>query len=370
MTKKPTYEELENSIKGPEKQVVEHRPVEDIQRESELSVIPNTLLTIVAGILILFGMYLASLYSYLLFHSIAEIFSIIIACGIFIIAWNSRRLLDNNYLLFLGISYLFIGGIDIAHTLAYKGMGIFKGYGPNLPTQLWISARYMEGLSLLIAPFLFAKRVNIFPIFSAYLIVTSFLFLTIFYWDIFPVCFIVGQGLTPFKKISEYIISLILLGAITLLFYKRENFDQRVFWLLTASIITTIGAELAFTFYVSVYGLSNLAGHFLKIISYYLIYKAIIETAIVRPYDLLFRNLKKSEETLRQERNGLKEALAEIRVLRGILPICSNCKKIRDDKGYWNQLETYIYDHSEAQFSHGICPECAKELYPEFYKNS
>jgi PAS domain S-box-containing protein len=61
----------------------------------------------------------------------------------------------------------------------------------------------------------------------------------------------------------------------------------------------------------------------------------------------------------------LQDALAKIKTLRGIIPICAACKKIRDDKGYWNQLESYIKEHSEADFSHGICPECAKELYPE-----
>jgi len=51
-----------------------------------------------------------------------------------------------------------------------------------------------------------------------------------------------------------------------------------------------------------------------------------------------------------------------------LIPICSSCKKILNDKGYWEQMELYIRDHSEADFSHGICPECAEELYPEFYK--
>jgi len=60
----------------------------------------------------------------------------------------------------------------------------------------------------------------------------------------------------------------------------------------------------------------------------------------------------------------LKEAQEKIKILSGLLPICASCKKIRDDKGYWNQIEGYIRDHSEAEFSHGICPECAKELYP------
>jgi hypothetical protein len=63
----------------------------------------------------------------------------------------------------------------------------------------------------------------------------------------------------------------------------------------------------------------------------------------------------------------LREAMSEVKILSGFLPICASCKKIRDDKGYWNQIESYIRDHSEAEFSHGICPDCAEKLYPELY---
>jgi len=62
-----------------------------------------------------------------------------------------------------------------------------------------------------------------------------------------------------------------------------------------------------------------------------------------------------------------KKAEEEIKTLRGILPICASCKNIRDDKGYWNQIEAYIRDHSEAEFSHSICPDCAKKLYPDLF---
>ncbi len=62
----------------------------------------------------------------------------------------------------------------------------------------------------------------------------------------------------------------------------------------------------------------------------------------------------------------LKQTMATVQTLGGLLPICSNCKKIRDDKGYWNRLEAYIQEHSEAEFTHGICPDCVAELYPEF----
>ncbi len=64
----------------------------------------------------------------------------------------------------------------------------------------------------------------------------------------------------------------------------------------------------------------------------------------------------------------LQKALSEIKALSGMIPICASCKKIRDDKGYWNQIESYIKDHSEAQFSHSICPDCVKKLYPEVYE--
>lgn len=68
-----------------------------------------------------------------------------------------------------------------------------------------------------------------------------------------------------------------------------------------------------------------------------------------------------------QLRNAeLETALAKVKLLSGLLPICASCKKIRDDEGYWQQIEVYIREHSEAQFSHGICPECMVKLYPEF----
>jgi methyl-accepting chemotaxis protein len=71
------------------------------------------------------------------------------------------------------------------------------------------------------------------------------------------------------------------------------------------------------------------------------------------------------EQRVKERTRDLETALSEIKTLKGIIPICSHCKKIRDDDGYWNQLETYIRDHSEAQLSHGICRECAKKYYPD-----
>lgn len=78
----------------------------------------------------------------------------------------------------------------------------------------------------------------------------------------------------------------------------------------------------------------------------------------------------KADESLKKLNSELQASLDKVKMLRGLLPICAACKKIRDDKGYWNQVETYVAAHSEAEFSHGICPECAARLYPGFYKKT
>jgi PleD family two-component response regulator len=77
--------------------------------------------------------------------------------------------------------------------------------------------------------------------------------------------------------------------------------------------------------------------------------------------------LKLKRDILTERNEELQKALTKIKTLSGLLPICASCKKIRDDQGYWTQLEYYISEHSEAEFTHGCCPECMKKLYPEMY---
>jgi transcriptional regulator with GAF, ATPase, and Fis domain len=97
----------------------------------------------------------------------------------------------------------------------------------------------------------------------------------------------------------------------------------------------------------------------LDMISFYEGIAASIGVALMR------KRIEEERESLITE---LQKALSEVKTLSGLLPICSSCKSIRDDSGYWNQIEAYIRDHSEAEFSHGLCPECMKRLYPEYRK--
>ena len=271
---------------------------------------------ITVGGLIFAGLYLSRLYSFLLFHCLTEIFSIVIAFGIFLVAWNSRQFMKAGYLIFLGIAYLFVAGLDLLHTLAYKGMGVFLGYDANLPTQLWIAARYLQSGSLFIAPAFFNRRLRLSLVFAIFSLISVSILASVFYWRIFPDCFVEGSGLTSFKKLSEYIISFLLFGGLGLLFKHRTYFPRRIFLLLAWSIGFTIGSEIAFTFYVSVYGLSNLIGHFMKIIAFYLMYKAIVETGLREPYELLFRELVAEQDSLGrevEERKKAAEALTKAR---------------------------------------------------------
>jgi PAS domain S-box-containing protein len=253
------------------------------------------------GLFVLFvaALVASSTYSYLLFHTAAELFSIVIAAAIFIVAWNSRQYLDNRYFLIIGVAYLFIAGIDLVHTLAYSGMNIFPGYDANLPTQLWIAARYLESVTLLIAPLAIAYTFSAHRLFGGYAAVFVLLMLSIFVWGIFPDCFIEGEGLTLFKVWSEYMISAILVVSALLLYRRRSTFEPHVLQLVIASIAVTIAAELAFTFYIGVYDFSNLVGHVLKIASFALIYVAVVETGIRRPVSLFNKTLTDSEQRYR-----------------------------------------------------------------------
>jgi len=334
-------------------------------------------------ITIITGLYLTTRVSYLLFHSIVELFSIVIAFSVFVITWNSLGYIKNSYLKIVGISYLFIGILDLLHTLSYKGMPIFVDYD-YYANQLWIAARYLESITLLTAFTLLqgGRNAKAGLLFAGYAIITGILIASIFYWKIFPICFVAGKGLTDFKIYSEYVICSILLAAIFLLIKNRKLFANSIYRLLLLSILYTIISELAFTFYIDNYGISNIVGHYFKLFSFLMIYHAIISSGVEEPFNLIFKELKLTNDSLQKEVDlrkkteieresvisNLKNALDEIKVLKGILPICMHCKKIRDDSGYWSQLEMYISKHSDADFSHGICPDCFDEHYPAYRK--
>ncbi len=260
---------------------------------------------------VLFGLYASSLYSYLLFHSLVELFSVLTAFAVFVLAWNTRRIQDNHYVLFIGIASLFSGTLDLVHTLAYKGMGVFPVHDANLPTQLWIAFRYLFSLSLLLAPRYLSRTLKPERAFVVYAAVTAALLGSIFLgW--FPACFVEGAGLTRFKIVSEYAIAGFFLAALWLLRRKAEFFEPRILRLLTWSIVASTVSELSFTQYVSVYGPANMIGHFALFASVVFLYRAIVVTGIAEPSRLLFRSLKLSEEKISKLNEELQHTVTRL----------------------------------------------------------
>ena len=248
-------------------------------------------------------LYFISRYNYNLFHSFADGISIVIAACAFTIIWNSRHVVDNHYFLYIGIAFLFFAFLDSMHVLGNKNMGIFPEYG-NLGPTFYIASRYVLSVSFLIAPVFINRKLNTTLMFTLYSLVTLLILLSIFYWKIFPACIVEGVGLTPFKIVSDYIICLILLGAIGLLVVYHQSFDSRVLRIIVSSIILFIATGLTFTLYTDPFGITNLVGHLFQVASFYLVYLAFIETSVTKPQEILYRRLKQHEEALT---NNLRE---------------------------------------------------------------
>ena len=272
-------------------------------------VVPANFFYLLSGAAVLLGLTIISLHSAVLMHTLVEMFTIIVACSIFMIAWNTRRFLSNNYILFIGISFLFVSVFDLLHTVAYQGQNTVPGIDDNIATQLWITARVMGSTSLLIAPLLMDKRLRPRLVFGAYAAVTVVLLAMIFYWKVFPGCVGEGGKLTKFKIVSEYVIASLFAAALAFLLWKHREFDKSVLRLLIGSILLRICSELMLMSYIGAEDFPSKVGHFLKIAAFYLFYKALVESALVKPYDILFRNLKKSEEALREERDWAQHYL-------------------------------------------------------------
>ena len=233
---------------------------------------------------ILVVLYILSQYSYLAFHTFIEIFSIIVAYGVFMIAWNSKEFNQNSYFLLLGISFLFIGNMTLMylmHTMAYKGMNIFPNNDSNFPENFLIGAKYLESITLLIAPFFLKKRIKVYTIFIIYAIIFSFFVFTIFD-NIFPMCYSIADGLTVFQIFSEYIILIILIGSLFVMYNKRKSFGKKIFIMIIISIVFTIISEIAFVLNARAFESYSFMYPIFKLLAFYLIYKALVEECYKR----------------------------------------------------------------------------------------
>jgi len=278
---------------------------------------PAALAAAVALAAVAVGLAALSGYNYLLFHVLVELVSIAVAWSLFLLVWNARRFMRDPLLLTLGVGYLFVGLVDLVHTLAFPGMGVFPGASTNLAAQLWLAARYLEAGAFLVAPMAVALHLRARTLFAGFGLFAAGLTAAILAWDGFPDAFVPGTGpgtgLTGFKVGSEYAVCAALAAAGGLLYWRRGRLAPDVLGYLLAAIGVTIFSELSFTLYQDPYGAFNAIGHYAKIGSYYFIYRAIVVTGLARPYDVLFRELAQTEERYRGVVEGQTELICRFR---------------------------------------------------------
>lgn len=227
-----------------------------------------------------------SLHNFLLFHTLAEFFTITVAILLSVVAWQTYAFSRNDFLMYMGTGYFWVATIDLLHALTYNGVAIILYGDTSTSTQYWLVARLIEAILLLSAPMFLQRKANRYAVFFFYGVLTLCFYLLISN-GLFPETYIHDVGLTAFKVFSEYFI-VFLLGLAGLFIYRyRTLIDSRVRGLLLCSIGFTIAAELVFTLYVNVNGTIILIGHMFKFFSFWLIFVAIVRTSLKEPFQLM-----------------------------------------------------------------------------------
>ncbi|SPQ01535.1 hypothetical protein NBG4_60011 [Candidatus Sulfobium mesophilum] len=139
----------------------------------------------------------------------------------------------------------------------------------------------------------------------------------------------------------------------------------RLSWILISASIIGMEARRCITLFQAISGETTSYSLAFELVGLTTSALMLVGIAGISPLVIVVKDAEEKQKNLVAR---LQDALAKISTLSGILPICASCKKIRDDRGYWNQVEAYIRDHSEAEFSHSICPDCAKKLYPDYFR--
>ena len=239
---------------------------------------------------LLFGL---SFRNYVLFHSLVEIAATSIGLAVFLFAWNSRHF-ENRYLTYIGISFAPVFFLTVLHLLSFKGFQAFNNT-TNLATQLWLLSRSFLAVSIVITPILVRRSVSI-NLFGALQGVLAAIAIILVFNGYFPVAHIEGLGLTRFKIYAEYVI--ILLFGVSLLNLNKLHafFPKNVLSLLRWFLGYMILAELLFTAYFDAFDISNAVGHLFMLLGFYCFYKAILETGLKRPLDLLFKDLQAANQ--------------------------------------------------------------------------
>jgi PAS domain S-box-containing protein/putative nucleotidyltransferase with HDIG domain len=249
-------------------------------RTVSFAVWPPTVLALLA--------WLAADANYLLGHTLAEMFSIVVAVTALVVATTSLNFTRNHYVIYISVAIGWCAGLDLLHTLAFKGMHVLPAENANPATQLWIAARFMQAVALVSAPLFLRRTVRVGWLHLGFG-TWSVLCTALIAYGKFPDAYRDNPGLTPFKIHTEYVIIALLGTSLLLLWRQRALMSRTLFFCMLASVATMMVSEFAFTRYVSVYAQANLVGHLLKIYAYWFVYVALVQSTLREPFGMLAR---------------------------------------------------------------------------------
>ena len=237
----------------------------------------------VLSALLLIGL---SFFGYVWLHSLAELFTVVIGVSLYLVARGTFSFTRNSYLLYVATGFFWSSIIDVFHTLTYEGMSKSLTFPPDTPPLLWMCARSLQVLALLLAPrYLAGKPLErwIFPSFGA----LAAILVALVFARAFPVAWVALQGLTPFKIAWEWTLIFLYLIAGLHMAQHRQHLHPALYTLLRWVIALSIATELCFTWYVEMYGLSNMLGHTLKLWAYWLMLWVVSQHMLREPKRLL-----------------------------------------------------------------------------------
>jgi len=264
---------------------------------------PSVRLAAIGALVVLLG--LTSLVSFELFHTAVELIYVTVALSVLIVALALREFQDDDFAVFLGIALVASAVLHVVHLLDYTGIDLIT-VSPDPPTQLWIAASLMVAVSFVVAPFVLGRRVRVLVVSAVYGVADALVLASIYWWQVFPSALTAEQGLTTFKRVTEYVICAILAAAIAILWRRRERLQRGVFRLLAAALVSRMLAELAFTVYTGPHAAANMLGHIFLLLFAILIFQAVVEDTLTRPHALAIETLEVDKQEARSEQ--LQEA--------------------------------------------------------------
>jgi len=254
-------------------------------------------------------LFLASRYNDLLVHTLIELAGIVLSGAVFLIGWNTRHLVRNRFFVILAIGFLAAGLVDLLHTLAYEGMNVLPAASAAASTHLWLIGRILSAVAFLCATLSLGRGSNssIKLWLAGFLGIATLLCLLAWPFDLLPLPYLEGVGMTPFRIAVEYVVISLLAIAAALLWVRRRQLNQRLVASLLGALVLNILAELVFPLSRDFNGSTDFIGHYFKLTGGLLVYYALVEGTLRTPFVTLFRDMTQSYEELNQE---LKRRLA------------------------------------------------------------